>query len=67
MSAAALSPQDAGQYRALAARANYLSLGRPYPSFAAEGCCRRRVSCPTDEDWAALLRLARYLLQRPRA
>eukprot|EP00969_Alexandrium_andersonii_P273635 12094282-Alexandrium_andersonii.AAC.1 len=25
------------------------------------------MSSPTEEDWAALLRLTRYLLQRPRA
>eukprot|EP00969_Alexandrium_andersonii_P329206 14547228-Alexandrium_andersonii.AAC.1 len=34
--------------------------------FAAKECCRR-MSCPTEEDWTALQRLARHLLLRPRA
>eukprot|EP00975_Prorocentrum_lima_P012527 2655994-Prorocentrum_lima.AAC.1 len=59
--APALSPLEAGRYRALAARANYLSMDRPDLSFAAKECCRR-MSSPTEEDWAALLRLTRYLL-----
>eukprot|EP00969_Alexandrium_andersonii_P260342 11510363-Alexandrium_andersonii.AAC.1 len=46
-----LSLDDASQYRALAAGANILSLDRPFLSFAAKGCCRR-VSFPTEGDWA---------------
>eukprot|EP00969_Alexandrium_andersonii_P299728 13250870-Alexandrium_andersonii.AAC.1 len=66
MAAAALSPPEASRYRALAARANYLSMDRPDLSFAAKECCRR-MSNRTAEDWAALARLTRYLLHRPRA
>eukprot|EP00969_Alexandrium_andersonii_P191678 8465813-Alexandrium_andersonii.AAC.1 len=40
-SVAALQQQEASQYRALAARANYLSMDRPDLSFAAKECCRR--------------------------
>eukprot|EP00969_Alexandrium_andersonii_P091539 4040444-Alexandrium_andersonii.AAC.1 len=40
-SVAALQQREAGQYRALAARANYLSMDRPDLSFAAKECCRR--------------------------
>eukprot|EP00969_Alexandrium_andersonii_P345257 15262332-Alexandrium_andersonii.AAC.1 len=66
MAAAALPSWEAGQYRALAARATYLSMDCPDLVFAAKECCRR-MSSPTEEDWAALQRLARYLLMRPRA
>eukprot|EP00974_Lingulodinium_polyedra_P120394 11174839-Lingulodinium_polyedra.AAC.1 len=41
-------------------------MDRPDLGFAAKECCRR-MSCPTEEDWTALQRLARYLLLRPRA
>eukprot|EP00969_Alexandrium_andersonii_P169316 7485076-Alexandrium_andersonii.AAC.1 len=61
-----LGAAEASQYRALGARANYFSLDRPDLGFAAKECCRR-MSAPTSHDWAALLRLARYLLRRPRA
>ena len=52
-------------YRALAARANYLSLDRPDIAFAAKECCRKMAE-PSSLDWAALLRLTRYLAGRPR-
>ena len=55
----------ARQYRALAARANYLSLDRPDIALAAKACCRKMAS-PSTLDWVALVRLARYLAGRPR-
>eukprot|EP00969_Alexandrium_andersonii_P091799 4051755-Alexandrium_andersonii.AAC.1 len=61
-----LGAAEASQCRALAARANYLSLGRSDLGYAAKECCRR-MSAPRRQVWAALLRLARYLLRRPRA
>eukprot|EP00969_Alexandrium_andersonii_P216640 9568740-Alexandrium_andersonii.AAC.1 len=51
-------------FRAVAARANYLSLGRPDLGFAAKERCRRRAA-PTTADWAGLVRLIRYLVVRP--
>ena len=47
-------------FRAGAARANYLALGRPDIAYAAKELCRRR-SAPPAMDFAALRRLARYL------
>ena len=60
-----LTEAAAHQYRALAARANFLSLDRPDLGFAAKECCRK-MSDPTSLDWAALVRLTRYLAGRPR-
>eukprot|EP00969_Alexandrium_andersonii_P259058 11454136-Alexandrium_andersonii.AAC.1 len=51
-------------FRALAARASYLSLDRPDLGFAAKECCWR-MAAPTTTDWAALVRLIRYLIARP--
>eukprot|EP00969_Alexandrium_andersonii_P328536 14517208-Alexandrium_andersonii.AAC.1 len=48
-------------FRALAARANYFSVDRPDLGFAAKECCRR-MAAPTTTDWAALVRLIRYLI-----
>ena len=61
----ALNPERLRSYRALAARANYLSLDRPDIAFAAKECCRRMTNA-TDVDWKALVRIARYLAGRPR-
>ena len=60
-----LDPEATHAFRALAARANYLSLDRPDLAFAAKECCRS-MAAPTSLDWAALLRLTRYLASRPR-
>ena len=54
-----------GLFRAGAARANYLALGRPDVAYAAKELCRR-MSAPRESDLAALKRLARYLLGAPR-
>ena len=60
-----LGQEAARWYRALAARANYLSMGIPDIAFAAKECCRK-IASPSTLDWAALVRLARYLAGRPR-
>ena len=49
--------EDVTSYRALAARANYLSLDRADICFAAKECCRH-MSNPTSGDWKALRRIA---------
>ena len=52
-------------FRAFAARANYLSADRPDCQYAAKEICRW-MSAPTELSMAALKRLGRYLLGRPR-
>ena len=64
-SATALDEKKSGQYRALAARANYLGLDRVDIAYAAKECCRHMVT-PRDIDWTALRRRGRYLTKRPR-
>ena len=59
------SEEEITQYRALAARANYLSLDRPDIAFSSKECCRH-MSSPTRGDWKALRRVARYLIGHPR-
>ena len=56
----------AREYRALAARANYLSLDRPDIQCATKEACRE-MSAPTTRSMARMKRLARYLLEFPRA
>jgi hypothetical protein len=53
------------QYRSGAARANYLAQDRPDLSFAAKELCRH-MAAPTETNWAALLRIVRYLKAEPR-
>ena len=60
-----LNPERRTIFRALAARANYLSADRPDCQFAAKEICRW-MSSPTELSWLALKRLGRYLLGRPR-
>ena len=52
-------------FRACAARANYLGMGRVDIAFAAKELCRR-MSSPTWADLGALRRLAQYLVGAPR-
>eukprot|EP00969_Alexandrium_andersonii_P234238 10342193-Alexandrium_andersonii.AAC.1 len=40
-------------------------MDRPDLGFAAKACCRR-MAAPTTTDWAALVRLLRYLVVHPR-
>ena len=56
----------AKEYRALAARANYLSLDRPDIQCATKEACRE-MSAPTTRSVARMKRLARYLLEFPQA
>jgi hypothetical protein len=56
---------SATNFRANAARANFLASDRPDIAFAVKELCRG-MSSPTDRDEAALKRLCRYLLGRPR-
>ena len=63
--AKALDPHTAREYRALAARANYLALDRPDIQFATKEVCRGMAN-PTVGDKRKLKRLARYLIGRPR-
>ena len=60
-----LGPADASQYRANAARANYLVQDRADVQYAVKEIARR-MSRPRMQDWGLLKRLARYLLGSPR-
>ena len=53
------------QFRSGAARANYLSLDRADLSSATKERCRR-MAAPRESDWAALLRVVKYLKAEPR-
>ena len=64
-SAFTLSPADATTYRALAARCNYLSQGRPDISFSSKELCRE-FSIPNLASFKKLIRLVRYLSRLPR-
>ncbi len=55
-----LEGQAASEFRALAARVNFLASDRPDISFAVKELCRG-MSSPTSRDADALKRLARYL------
>ena len=61
-----LGAEKAKEYRALAARANYLALDRPDIQYAAKEVCRD-MSKPTAGSMARIKRLARYLLEHPQA
>ena len=58
-----LGSAEGKEYRALAARANYLALDRPDIQYAAKEICRE-MSKPTVKSMAKM-RLARYLLEHP--
>ena len=60
-----MNEQQATSYRALAARANYLSLDRPDVAFAAKELCRK-FARPTLDAFRALQRLVRFLVHHPR-
>ena len=60
-----LSSAQSKEYRAMAARANYLAQDRTDIQFAAKECCRGMAN-PTHGDLKALRRLARYLICVPR-
>lgn len=56
---------EAIQFRALAARANYLSGDRPDIQYSVKEICRRMAK-PVKGDWGKLIRLGRYLKGAPR-
>ena len=58
-----LDSREAGQYRAIVARANYLCQDRSDIQFAVKELCRA-MSEPTQGDWMALKRLGRYLIDK---
>ena len=60
-----IPPHEATTYRALAARANFLSLDRGDIQFSAKEICRQ-MSKPRRCDWGKIKRLARYLKGAPR-
>ena len=60
-----MSSSDATQYRAVAARLNYLSLDRADIQFACKESARK-MATPCNGDWELLKRVGRYLLGRPR-
>ena len=60
-----LDDRSATEFRAMAARANFLAADRPDIGFAVKELCRG-MAAPTARDAEALKRLARYLLGRPR-
>ena len=55
----------ASKYRSLTMRANYLALDRPDIHYSTKECARR-MSAPTEADWASLKRLVRFLKGKPR-
>ena len=61
-----LEPARATSYRALAARANYISVDSADCQYAIKELCRV-MSAPTEESWLKLKRVAKYLKGRPRA
>ena len=60
-----LEGADFKNYQQQAARANYLCLDRPDIGFATKELMRR-MAAPTEDDYAALKKLGRYLMGRPR-
>ena len=60
-----LSPEETKEFRALAARANYLAMDRPDIQFSVKEVCRD-MAAPSRSSWSKLKRAARYLLEFPR-
>ena len=60
-----LEAKQATEYRALAARCNFLAQDRPDLQFAVKEVCRGMAN-PTEEDLHRLKRIGRYLKQSPR-
>ena len=55
---------EATRFRAVAARANYFSAGRPDIQYSVNEVCRRMAK-PVEGDWQKLIRLGRYLKGSP--
>ena len=56
---------ESTRFRAVAARANYLSADRPDIQYSVKEVCRRMAK-PVEGDWQKLIRLGRYLKGAPR-
>lgn len=56
-----LSAEDATEFRALCARANYLAQGRPDLAFACKELCRE-MSSPSEKSWSRLVRMVKHIL-----
>ena len=61
-----LNPQDVKEFRGLVATANYSAQDPPDIQFATKEVCRCMLK-PTRRCWVKLKRIARYLLEHPRA
>ena len=60
-----LGPDEATNYRSIAARANYLSADRPDIMYAVKELCRG-MATPSKGHWLKLKRLGRYLIESGR-
>ena len=60
-----MNDEDATKYRAIVARCNFLSIDRPDLMYASKECSRQ-MARPTNRAWAAIKRVGRYLISRPR-
>ena len=60
-----LSPAETTRYRALAATANFLAIDRGDIVYCAKELTRH-MATPTTTDWEQVVRLGRYLKNRPR-
>ena len=60
-----LNAHETREFRAVAARANYLAQDRPDIQFAVKEVCRE-MSAPSEDSWVKLKRIARYLLMYPK-
>merc|ERR1712023_494354 len=60
-----LNQEDSTKYRALVARANYITQDRADIGFAVKELCKA-MGKPLQSDWEALKRLGRYLLGKTR-
>lgn len=60
-----LSPQESTQYRAAAARCNFLAIDRPDIQYASKEASKY-MSNPRQCDWDLIIKIARYLKFRPR-
>ena len=57
--------KEATEYRALAARLNYLALDRLDIQYVAT-CVSKYMASPCEHDWWALKKVAKYFVGRPR-
>ena len=60
-----LNNHESTKYRAIVARCNYLSPGRPDIAYIVKELARKMAD-PTEGDWQRLKRLGRYLKGKPR-